>query len=111
MTVAFCYVTCASAAEAHEIARALVEERLAAAGNILPEIRSVYRWRGAIHEAQEAVLILKTRLDLTERIVERVKALHGYECPCVTTLPAAGGNPDYLRWIAQETADPLDPIG
>ena len=105
MDAAFCYVTCASPEEARAIAGALVEERLAACGNILPGAQSIYRWQGAVRDARETVLVLKTRCSLADRVVERVKALHGYECPCVAVLPVAGGNPDYLAWIAAETAD------
>lgn len=105
MTVAFCYVTCPGLAEARQIAEILVADRLAACGNILPGMRSVYRWRGEIHAAEEVVLILKTRNALTDRLVARVKALHPYECPCIAVLPVAGGNPDYLAWIAAETDD------
>jgi periplasmic divalent cation tolerance protein len=103
-TTVFCYVTCPSGDAAATIARRLVEERLAACGNVLPRMRSVYRWQGAIHEAEEAVLILKTRAELVDRVSRRVKELHRYECPCVAALPVTGGNPDYLAWIVAETA-------
>jgi periplasmic divalent cation tolerance protein len=105
MTVVFCYVTCPGPEQARQIADALVAERLAACGNILRGMRSVYRWRGAVHEAAEVVLILKTRRALSERVVARVKALHPYECPCVAVLSVEGGNPDYLAWIMAETDD------
>jgi periplasmic divalent cation tolerance protein len=101
----FCYVTCPSRNEALAIARALVDERLAAGGNVLPGVASVYRWEGAVREAEEVVLILKTQARLGQRVVERVRALHSYACPCVVLLPLAGGNPAYLDWIRAETSE------
>jgi periplasmic divalent cation tolerance protein len=81
-----------------------VEERLAAGANVLDGVASIYWWAGAIEQASEAVLIVKTRADLVERLSARIKALHSYDCPCVVALPIAGGNPDYLEWIRAETA-------
>ncbi len=99
MAAVFCYVTCPERAGALAIARALVEEGLAAAGNVLGGARSVYRWQGAVHEADEAVLVVKTRAALADRVVARVRELHPYACPAVAVLPVAGGDPDYLAWI------------
>lgn len=92
-------VTGPSADEAERIGRALVEERLAACANLIPSISSAYWWKGKIEEATEALLVLKTRQDLVERLVARVRALHSYTVPEVIALPILGGNPDYLRWI------------
>lgn len=92
-------VTGPSADEAERIGRALVEERLAACANLIPSIASAYWWKGKIEEATEALLVLKTRQDLVERLVTRVRALHSYTVPEVIALPILGGNPDYLRWI------------
>lgn len=92
-------VTGPSVDEAERIGRALVEERLAACANLIPSISSAYWWKGKIEEATEALLILKTRQDLVERLVTRVRALHSYTVPEVIALPILGGNPDYLRWI------------
>jgi periplasmic divalent cation tolerance protein len=103
MPAAFCYVTCPTREGALAIARQLVEERLAACGNVLDGMQSVYRWDGAVHETEEAVLILKIRAELVERVAARVAELHPYECPCVAALPVTGGHPAYLDWIARET--------
>lgn len=103
MKAAFCYVTCPSKEEALAIARELMAERAIACANILPDMSSIYRWEGELHEASEVVLILKTRAGLVERVIERVRALHSYECPCVAVLPVVAGNPAYLDWIAAET--------
>ncbi|MEK0081998.1 divalent-cation tolerance protein CutA [Benzoatithermus flavus] len=104
MKAAFCYVTCPSKEEALDIARTLMEERLIACANVLPDMMAIYRWQGAVHEASEVVLILKTSPSLAERVSERVQALHSYECPCVAVLPVTAGNLAYLDWIAAETA-------
>ena len=103
MKVAFCYVTCPSRDEALAIARTLLDERLIACANILPGMVSLYRWEGAVQQAEEVVLILKTGPDLCEQVAARVRALHSYTCPCVAVLPVTGGNPDYLAWIQAKT--------
>jgi periplasmic divalent cation tolerance protein len=97
------YVTAGSREEALKIARALVEERLAACANVLGEAVSVYRWGGRVHEDPEVVMVAKTVADKLGAAVARVKELHGYECPCVVAVPIAGGNPDFLDWIGRET--------
>jgi periplasmic divalent cation tolerance protein len=83
--------------------RTLVEERLAACGHQLEAIRSVYRWQGEVHDEREARVALHTRRSLVPAIVARTEQLHPYELPCVIALPLVGGNPAYLRWIAEET--------
>jgi periplasmic divalent cation tolerance protein len=106
VSACFCYITAGSREEALAIGNALVEERLAACANILDGMTSIYHWRGAIEEAREAVLIVKTRAALVEPLIERVRALHSYECPCVVALPITDGNPAYLAWIEAETRHP-----
>ena len=87
MSTSLCYITVGSRDEALAIGRALVEDR----------------WRGAIEQDDEVVLIAKTRTDLVDRLTARVKALHSYDCPCVVALPIERGNPDYIAWIEAET--------
>jgi periplasmic divalent cation tolerance protein len=103
MTACFCYMTAGSRDEARTIARALVEERLAACCNLLDGMTSVYRWQGEIQEDAEVVVIAKTRAELVERLTARVQALHSYDVPCVVALPVSGGNPAFLDWIAAES--------
>jgi periplasmic divalent cation tolerance protein len=86
--------------------RTLVEERLAACGHVIPAIRSVYRWAGAVHDEEEARVALHTRRALVDAIVERARELHAYDVPCVIALPLVGGNPGYLEWLAAETREP-----
>jgi periplasmic divalent cation tolerance protein len=86
--------------------RTLVEERLAACGQTVASIRSIYRWDGAVHDEAEARVALHTRRSLVPAIVARTAELHSYDVPCVIALPLVGGNPAYLRWIAEETRTP-----
>lgn len=103
MTAAIVYITTADKIEALQIGRTLVEERLAACANVFDGMTSVYHWEGNIEESGEAVLIAKTRADLVDAVIERVKTLHSYTCPCVVGWPIERGNADYLDWIAGET--------
>jgi periplasmic divalent cation tolerance protein len=99
------YVTVATRDEALTIGRALVAARLAASVNVLGGARSVYWWQGGIEESDEAVLVAKTRGELVDLLITRVKALHGYTCPAIVVLPILAGNPDYLAWIDAETKE------
>ncbi|MCM0756219.1 divalent-cation tolerance protein CutA [Desulfovibrio aminophilus] len=103
MAEIFVYVTCESLEQAETIGAALVERRLCACVNILPGMRSLYWWKGRLERAEEAVLVAKTRESLLEALTAGIKSLHSYEVPCVVALPILGGNPDFLRWIADET--------
>ena len=103
MSVATIYITTNSKKEAMEIARTTVKEKLAACANILGEVSSVYTWNGEITEEKETALLLKTSNKLVMKLTERVKALHSYDCPCITALNIVDGNADYLTWIKQET--------
>ncbi len=95
-------VTTPSPDRAAEIARALVEERLAACGNVVPGLRSIYRWEGKVQDDAEALLVLKTTRARFEALRDRVLALHPYEVPEVIALPVEAGSARYLAWIAGE---------
>jgi periplasmic divalent cation tolerance protein len=84
--------------------RALVEERLAACGQLVDPIRSIYRWEGDVHDEAEARVALHTRRSLVETIVARAAEVHPYDVPCVLALPIVAGDPAYLAWLAAETA-------
>ncbi|HXV24493.1 MAG TPA: divalent-cation tolerance protein CutA [Alphaproteobacteria bacterium] len=103
-------ITAGSPVEAERIGRLLVEERLASCVNFIPGIRSIYRWKGRVEEASETLLLAKTVEAALPELIARVRALHSYECPCITALPIIGGNPDYLVWIEAECA-PRSPHG
>lgn len=86
--------------DAERIARALVEERLAACVNVVPGVVSVYRWKGAVTRDDELLLLIKTRGEKLDELRARLVALHPYELPEVIALPIAGGHAPYLDWIA-----------
>ena len=96
-------VTCESADRGAKIARGLLDKHLAACVNILPGAKSLYWWEGKIEESAECVLIIKTRESLLGELTAEVKRLHSYTVPEVVAFRIEGGNPDYLRWLADET--------
>jgi periplasmic divalent cation tolerance protein len=98
------WVTAPDAECASRIARALVEERLIACANLIPGVRSIYRWEGAVEEDDEVLLVLKTTEDRCDAVAARVKALHPYDLPEVIALPVAGGSEDYLDWVRTESS-------
>lgn len=104
MSRSLIYVTASNRDEALKLARTLVEARLVACANVLDGVTSLYWWEGEVQEEPEAVMICKTRQDLVEAVVARVKELHSYSCPCVVALPITAGNPAFLDWIAAETS-------
>lgn len=97
-------VTAPGAEEAARLARTLVEERLAACGNVVPGLRSIYRWEGEVRDEGEALLLLKTTRARFAALRERVLALHPYEVPEVLALPVEAGGERYLAWVGAETA-------
>ena len=99
-------VTAGDAEALVKLTRTLVEERLAACGQNIASIRSIYRWDGAVQDDPEARVGLHTRTALVPELVERVRALHSYDVPCVIALPVVGGNPAYIDWVLAETREP-----
>ncbi len=96
-------VTCGSEEEALKIANALVENRLAACVNLVAPIRSVYRWEGKIWDEKEWLLIIKTQKHRFEELEKKVKSLHSYSVPEITSLPITEGSSAYLDWIRENT--------
>jgi periplasmic divalent cation tolerance protein len=86
------------------IARALVEERLAACVNVVPGLRSIYFWEGRLRDEPEALLIVKSSRARYEALEQRVLALHPYAVPEVLALPVAGGSPAYVAWVRESVA-------
>lgn len=97
------FSTCGSEEEAVRVARALVEAQLAACVNILPQIRSIYRWQGAIEDGAEWLLIIKTKRELFPALTAKLRAVHSYEVPEAIALSVVDGLPDYLAWIDRES--------
>lgn len=93
------YITAPDAAVGARIGRALVEEELAACCNLVPGLRSIYRWEGAIQEDAEVLLVLKTRAERLDALTARVVALHPYALPEVIALPVVAGYAPYLAWV------------
>lgn len=98
-----CFCTCPDPATAERIAVALVAERLAACVNVLPGLRSVYRWQGAVERADEVLLLIKTRPDRFQHLQDRVQVLHPSELPELVAVETDFGLPAYLRWVADQT--------
>jgi periplasmic divalent cation tolerance protein len=92
--------TCASPEDGDRLARALVEARLAACVNIVPGIRSVYRWKGEIESAQECLLAIKSSRGQFDALRARIEELHPYDVPEVLALPVVDGSPNYLDWLS-----------
>jgi periplasmic divalent cation tolerance protein len=95
--------TLPSADAAAQVAKAVVGEKLAACANILPALRSIYRWQGKVEDENEVLVLLKTQKALFARLKERILALHPYEVPEVLAIPVEQGHGAYLDWIARET--------
>src|SRR5512137_107518 len=93
-------VTTPSAEVAASIARTLVEEGLAACGNVVPAIRSIYRWEGKVHDEAEALLVLKTERRVLPELKLRLGELHPYQVPELLALPVEDGLAPYLDWIS-----------
>jgi periplasmic divalent cation tolerance protein len=103
MKYSLIYITTENKKGAKKIGRELVVKKLAACVNIFGSMNSIYWWHGKIEEANEAVLIVKTREELVEKVVKKVKELHSYDCPCIISLPITGGSKEYLEWIREST--------
>lgn len=98
-------MTAGSKDEARKIGKELVASRLAACVNIIDNMNSFYQWDGEIQDDTEVIMIAKTTEDRIPYLVEKVKSMHSYECPCIVSLPVLGGYQPYLDWIAGEVKD------
>jgi periplasmic divalent cation tolerance protein len=96
--------TIAAREDAIALARSLIEERLAACVNILPQMTSVYRWKGAVEEEAEHQIVIKTASDRIPALEVRLKQLHPYELPELLVLSVAGGAQPYLTWVIESTS-------
>ena len=101
--VVFVYTTHPSVVEAERIGRELVERRLCACVNILPGMVSLYWWQGAIERGEEAVMIVKTRAALAERVRATVRELHSNTTPAILVMPIESVDRDYREWLLTET--------
>jgi len=92
-------ITAGSEKEARKIAKLLIKEKNAACVNIVPEVDSLFRWKGKIDSARESLLLVKTRASLFPEIIRLVKEIHSYEVPEIIGLPIIGGSEEYLKWL------------
>lgn len=97
-------ITAPSPQVAEELADAVIAQRLAACVNIMPAMRSIFRWNGAIQREQETLLLLKSRAALFNDIVALISPRHPYDVPEIIALPVQAGLDAYLRWIDRETS-------
>jgi periplasmic divalent cation tolerance protein len=99
------FVTAGSSVEGDHLARALVDERLAACVNRIKSIKSVYRWQEKVEESEEELLIIKTKKELFPRLEKRVRELHSYSVPEIIALPIIEGSHGYLKWLEEQISN------
>lgn len=97
------YSTFPDTATAKQIGEKLVDRKLAACVNIIPQMTSIYRWEGKLNSDEEAVMLIKTRSALATRVVSEVEAQHPYETPAVLVLDVADGSKGYISWLLAQT--------
>lgn len=90
--------------EAERIGEALVEQRFAACGSVVPMVHSFFYWEGRLHREHEALLLLKTSAARSEAAQVELRRLHSYDSPEILELPLTGGSPDYLAWVLAEVS-------
>lgn len=100
------YTTFGNVEEAKKVGRILVESHLAACTNILPSMTSIYEWHGEIEEADEAVMIIKTRKACQARALSRIKDLHPYDTPALLVIVPEIVDKEFAAWICEQTSDP-----
>ena len=104
MKTNFIYMTAGNKDEATKIGKELVTSRLAACVNILDDMNSFYLWQGEIQDDREVVMIAKTTEERIPQLIEKVRSMHSYDCPCIVSLPVAGGYQPFLDWIADNSS-------
>ena len=102
MDINLIYITTGNKDEAKQIGKGLINNRLTACVNIIENMTSMYMWDGKLQDDNEIILIAKTTKERMPDLIEKVKSLHSYDCPCIVSLPVSGGNPAFLKWIANE---------
>ena len=99
-----CFVASNNLEQATDIARFLVQNRLAACVNIIDPIRSIYSWKNEIYDEKEILMVIKTRRALFEKLTLEITKRHSYEVPEIISVPIENGLPSYLNWIDQNTS-------
>ncbi len=93
------YVTASDVEEAKKIAKTLLKEKIVACANIIPQMESIYWWEGDLEEDVESILLLKTRCELVDKVIDRVIEIHSYQTPCALEIQIKKGSKDYLNWL------------
>lgn len=93
------YITAPDMSTATALAKTLIEEKLAACINILPQMQSYYRWEGKVTKDSEIPIFAKTTANLEKKLINKVKEIHPFDIPCIISLNIEGGNLDFLKWI------------
>ena len=96
------FSACSTLDEARRIAKKLIEDHLAACVNVMPGVRSFFRWKGVIEEADECLLVIKSSRDVLDRLRLELEKAHTYEVPEVVAVPIVAGSPNYLNWLDNE---------
>jgi periplasmic divalent cation tolerance protein len=102
MKVHLIYMTVGNKEEAKTIGKELITSGLAACVNIVDNMNSMYMWENELQDDNETILIAKTEETRVPALIEKVKSLHSYDCPCVLSLSVSDGNQAFLNWIAEE---------
>lgn len=97
------FITTSSLEEAEKIGKKLVEERLVACVNIVPQVKSIFTWKEKVCQKAESLMVIKTKEDLFDDVLKKVKTLHSYTVPEVIALPIIKGSEDYLKWVGEVT--------
>jgi periplasmic divalent cation tolerance protein len=97
------FVTCPNIIEAENIARILINNRLAACVNIINNLKSIFTWKGNVETYEEALLIIKTTEEKLEELEETIKKYHSYTVPEIIVIDIKAGNLDYLKWMVEVT--------
>lgn len=96
------YITTSGSSESKKIAKTLLEEKLVACTNIIPQINSFYLWKGEIEEDNESLLVAKTMDDKVHEVIRRVEEIHSYQTPCILQVEVKKGSKSYLQWMENE---------
>jgi periplasmic divalent cation tolerance protein len=97
------FVTVSSQEEGERIGSSLVESKLAACVNVLPQVSSIFSWQGKIEKDGEVLLLIKTTRERMDDLAARIKEMHSYDLPEILAVPVFAGSRDYIDWVQQET--------
>ncbi len=103
MSAILIYVTCGEEKEAMNIAKELLSCELAACANIIPQTKAIFKWEGVIQEQFETILILKSQKARLKEVIEKVKAIHSYDLPCILSIQIEDGNAKFLEWVLRNS--------